>query len=166
MSHERLTDVQKEISKLNRQLAKFHELQSDILNLKKKTGSLAADIEQLGHQRDDSATNNLTISWDGPNLKLTWTAGYVKDRKNRVYQIPAGERTGLTASTYYWLGWNPIHETMSVTTALQQLVDIPNILVIAQVFTGTNVQTGAAGGGGGCTTCGGSDRNSGKYKQF
>ena len=166
MSSERLTDVQKEIAKLNRQLANVREIESRARRLDRKINALSDELQKLSQQRDDSATNNLTISWDGPNLKLTWTAGYIKDRKNRIYQIPAGERTGLLASTYYWLGWNPVHETMSVTTALQQIVDIPNILVIAQVFTGTGAQAGAAGGGGGCTTCGGSDRNSGKYKQF
>lgn len=91
--------------------------------------------------------NNITFTWTGGTLTVSWAAGYVKDHHNHFLPIPAGSRA-LSASTFYWAGWNPFHRTMSFQTSLAGFKSNSNILILSQFKTGTGAQTGTAGGGG------------------
>lgn len=161
MALDRLSDVQKEISKLNRQLAKIQQLESRVDAQDSRIAKVNRDFQDLQHQTEFDNANTLTISWDGPNTKFTWTAGYTRDKNGTIYQIPSGQYTGLTAATHYWFGWNPVHQTMSVQTDLTKLTAIDNIIVLFRIHSGGAGVTATAGGGG--QESGGSDLNGGKY---
>ncbi len=144
----KITDPQRDLPRLNRELARLKKDVEIARGVSKKLDLLEKKQETLANQRELVSTNNVTLVWVGPSLKVTWVAGYVKDKAGVIHQIPAGERTSLTANTYYWFGWNPKHQTMSVASNPETLTAIKNILIICRLFTGTAVQTANAGGGG------------------
>ena len=161
MAQERLTDVQLEISKLNRQLQRIDNLRSDLENTNSRLRRLSQNFQDIQQQTEFSNSNNITVSWNGPSLKFTWATGYVKDKSQKVYPIPAGERTGLAVATYYWFAWNPVHQTMAVEQDLSLITAISNNIVLFRVHSGDAGTTATAGGGG--NESGGSDLNGGKY---
>jgi len=108
--------------------------------------------------------NNLTFVWTGATLTMSWAPGYVKDHQGHYDHVAAGSQV-LAASTYYWVAWNTLHQTMSFNGNLDLLHGKPQLLVLCQVFTGTGGQSGTAGGGG-TAPGGGRDLNGLKYKLF
>lgn len=144
----RITDPVKDLPRLNRELRLLQRDNKEFFQLKQRVQALVKQTEDLQSKRELTSTNAMDFQWDGPNLKITWAAGYIKDREGELHHVPAGEKTGLTANIYYWMGWNPVHQTMSVVSAPETLTGIKNILVICRVYTGTNIQTGDVGGGG------------------
>lgn len=144
----RITDPVKDLSRLNRELRLLQRDNKEFFQLRQRVQQLADQQADLQSKRELTSTNALDFQWDGPNLKLTWVAGYIKDRDSKLHHVPAGEITGLTANIYYWLGWNPVHQTMSAASAPETLTTIKNILVACRVYTGTAIQTGDLGGGG------------------
>ena len=144
----RITDPYRDLPRLNRELTRLKRDVEVARGVSKKLDLLEKKQETLANQRELVSTNNMVLVWVGPSLKVTWVAGYVKDRAGVIYQIPSGERTGLTANIKYWFGWNPKHKTMAVASDPESLTAIKNVLVICRLFTGTAAQTANAGGGG------------------
>ena len=112
-----------------------------------EVAGLQTQLDQLEEKREVVSINNLEFLWTGATSTLSWVAGFVKDKNNKVYPVPAGSRTGLTTSTEYWAGWNPLHQTMSFTTALASLTNIPNMLIVCRIETGAGVNGNSGGGG-------------------
>ena len=144
----RITDTKKDLPRLNRELRRLDRDIRQARQLEQKVELLTKQNAELRDKRELVSTNNLTLVWDGPNLKVTWVAGYVKDKNGKIYQVPAGQKTGLVINTYYWFGWNPVHQTMGVASNPESLTAIKNILIICRLYTGSAIQTANAGGGG------------------
>ena len=161
MSHTRLTDPQRDVARLNRILQNLDELDSRLKVQNSRIKRLSRDFLDIADQREAHNSNTLTVSWNGPALKFTWTAGYVTDKQEKIYHVPAGEYTGLAAATHYWFAWNPIHQTMSVQEDLSLLTAIPTLIVLFRVHSGDAGTTATAGGGG--QESGGSDLTGAKY---
>lgn len=160
----KITDIEKDLPMLNKELAKFDSIQQELERVQNQSLKLNTNFAQLTNRRSVISTNNLVLTWSGTTLKLSWPAAYVRDLSQNYFPIPAGTSQPLLASTYYWVGWNPDQHTMSFQTLLDSLTNIPNILVLCQIFTGTAAQTGTAGGGGSVPSL--DDLNGAKYKLF
>lgn len=143
-----ITDAQKDVARLNRELARIDTLQDNLRRLESHIGQLRQRQVELEERRSKAGSNNLTFAWTDATTTLSWDAGYVRDHDGeRVHHVPAGSRAGLTVNTFYWAGWNPVHQTMSFEANLDTLEAIPNIVIICRVQTGNGVD-GTAGGGG------------------
>lgn len=176
-----------DIVQLNKQLDKLDELHDRLAKAEKTIEALRFQTAHLDFVHARPTFNNLTFTWTGGTTTLSWTAGWVKD-KNAVTDtgtafsqspsfrftsglprglthnvgIPAGSLV-LSASTYYWLGWDVDNGAMYALTDITKLYSHHGVLVICQIFTGTAGQTGTAGGGG---SNGGSDLSGARYKNF
>jgi hypothetical protein len=156
------------ITQLN--LSEVNRALEHIDQLTKKIGTLQSQLDSVNHQVKNLAvvhapltTNNITFTWTGSTLSLSWTAGSIANKNGINTPIPAGSITGLTASTNYWLAWNPTHQKMVANISADVLFQISSNLVICQVFTGSAGTTGVAGGGG--SSAGGkSDLSGQRYK--
>ena len=144
----RIKDAVKDIAKINSEFERTDKLEERLKQLE-------ARLEQVNKERIETADrdatthiNNINFAWDGPNLKLTWVVGYVKNAAGKIYQVPAGEITGLTASTHYWMAWNPEHQQMSAQTSIEPFVGKKNFIVICNLHTGAAGAAASAGGGG------------------
>jgi hypothetical protein len=159
----RITDYEKDLPRLNIELQRLDQLEQRI----NKLNDLAISNQQVVIQENLANgvqdQNNLTFTWTGATLTMSWAPGYVKDHQGHYNHVAAGSQV-LAASTYYWVAWNTIHQTMSFNVNLDLLHGKPSLLVLCQVFTGTGAQTGAAGGGG--TAVNGRDLSGLKYKNF
>ncbi len=145
----RLTDVKKDLSKLNHELERIDHFERILRRLEGRVKEIKREQIQLQEKRDVAGTNNLVFTWTDATATVTWAAGFVRDHDGvRVHQVPA-DATGrvLTANTSYWAGWNPIHQTMSFEANLDTLALIPNVIVICRIQTGNGLD-GTAGGGG------------------
>lgn len=143
----RLRDPQVDLFQLERRLRKVEDIRIQIRQNENRIGKVFEDINQLRNNREVVSINNMEFLWVAATSKITWVAGFVKDKDSTVFPIPSGEKTGLAASTEYWVGWNPLHQTMSFQTALESLTAIPNILIICRIETGAGVNGNAGGGG-------------------
>lgn len=175
------------LNQVNQQLDKVSELNDRLSKLEKEHQTLKFQTSNLDFVHARPTFNNLTFTWTGGSTTLSWTAGWIKD-KNAVVDtgtafsqspswrfangipvatthnigVPAGSLT-LSASTYYWLGWDTAGQLMHATTDITTLYTHHDVQVICQLFTGTGAQTGTAGGGG---SQGGSDLSGARYKLF
>jgi hypothetical protein len=162
--------------------------QIDLLDtLRAQIGQLQTRLNNVGNQaiiadpiHAPQTTNNLTFTWTGGTTTLSWAKGWIKDKnwsaqtigvpafkssapgQQHIFAIPAGSLV-LSASTTYWLGWDPSHQIMRATADASSLHGVKDIHIICQIFTGTAGQTGTAGGGG---STGGSDLSGSRYKNF
>ena len=144
----RITDVQKDLSKLNRELERIDHFERVLRRLEGRVKEIKREQIQLQEKRDVAGTNNLTFTWTNATTTVSWAAGFARDHDGiRVHHIPAGSRAGLTVNTHYWAGWNPVHQTMSFQANLDTLALIPNTVVLCRIQTGNGLD-GTAGGGG------------------
>lgn len=164
MANIRITDVVKDLPILNQALQELDRLSAISIEQQLINTGLQRQIQSSINTRGVTATNNVTFSWAGSSSELTWATGFARDSNNKYYPIPAGSSGTLSPSTHYWIGWNPSQQTMSFQTSLNALAQIPQILVLCNIFTGTTAQAGAAGGGG--TEPGLDGPNGLKYKNF
>ena len=143
----RITDINTDLPKLNTELTRLDEYEGRFKNLELRLQNLQNHSTVESKTNGVQNQNNLTFVWTGGTLTISWAAGYVKDHQGHYDPIPAGSQHAL-ANTFYWVGWNPVHQTMSFNTNLDQLTKVDNILVLCQFFTGSGAQSGSAGGGG------------------
>ena len=157
------TEGRDNTSLLNKELRKLDQARRDLLLEQRRTRRLRESLTIAEEIRAESQIDNSDFQWDGPNTKITWVAFKIKNKAGDVIQVPAGERTALAASTYYWLAWNPVHKVMAAATAVDTLTNNPLNLIVCRVFTGTGVQAGDIGGGGStaAVTSGGLDGSTG-----
>lgn len=123
------------------------EVREKVDRLERRLGRINKELEALAQEREVVATSDLVFTWTDATTTFSWAAGYVRDRFNNIYHVPAGSRAGLSTNTYYWFGWNPVHQTMSVVTNPSQLSDIPNIIVICRVRSSATAANGTGGPG-------------------
>jgi hypothetical protein len=160
----KITEIGKDLPQLNRELTRIDTHESQIASLKSQFGIVTKHLDEIKNRREVVSTNNLTFTWTGGTLKLSWAAGFLRDNALKYYTALAGTSLALTASTYYWIGWNPKQAQMSFQTSLDKLTNLGNILVVCRVFTGTAGQSGVAGGGG--SEPGGDGVSGATYKNF
>lgn len=160
------------VESLHRRLSK---VESNLEHVQFKAG-------QLDYLHEPPTLNNLVFTWHGGTSTITWPAGFIRDRnaghgarvlagsflssaRGNVHTqlIPAGTLTGVSASTYYWLGWDPQGQVMIISKNVNDVFFHDNSFTICQLFTGTGAQTGVAGGGGSQS---GIDLSGARYKLF
>jgi hypothetical protein len=142
-----ITDVQRDLPKLNSELTRLDEHERRFRDLELKLNNLSSHSAVESKTNGVQNQNNVAFVWTGGTLTISWAAAYVKDHQGHYDPIPAGSQVALP-NTFYWAGWNPVHLTMSFNTNLDQLTKVENVLVLCQFFTGTGGQTGTLGGGG------------------
>lgn len=114
-------------------------------------------------QLRNATTNDLVFTWTGSTGHVAWPGGSLKDTQGKIHVVPPSNLV-LTPSTYYWMVWNPTHQKLQAVTGVDNPVySNPNNYVICQIFTGTNVQSGTAGGGGSTSS---RDLSGARYKNF
>lgn len=169
-----------DLVQVNSQVDRIDQLQAQLNKLQKQVSSTSQQAVVGDSVHAPQTTNNITFTWTGGTTTLSWNAGYIKDKnwsvqttvrpaakstapgQQHTYAVTAGSLI-LSASTYYWLGWDFVHHVMRATTDASTLHNQFNIHIICQLFTGTGAQTGAAGGGG---SQGGVDLSGARYKNF
>ena len=134
-----MAEVPLQIRNLIEKSRQVEETRRVVDRLEARMGRINREVEGLAQTREITANSNLIFTWTDATTTFSWGAGYVRDKDNAVYHVPAGSRAGLAANTYYWFGWNPVHQTMSVVTDIAQLSGIPNVIII------TNIRSSAAG---------------------
>lgn len=154
-----------DLVQLNRQFARLDLLHKQNSDLQQRVENLSSQVKQFDVVHAPQTTNDILFTWTGGTTTLSWPAGSVKNKNNQNVPVSAGTLTGLTASKYYWLAWNPIHKQMIAQLGVDGLLQNSNNIVICQVFTGGGGDTGVAGGGG-SSNSGGSDLSGGRYKLF
>lgn len=152
-----------DLDQINRQLDGVDSLFHEVQNLKGQLASVHTNLRNVIATHSPATSNNVTFTWTGSTQTLSWPAGSVKDAKGINIPVLAGSLTSLSASTYYWLAWNKIHQQMVSSTNADTLLENINNTVICQVFTGTTGQTGTAGGGGSQSAV---DLSGARYKNF
>jgi|SRR5581483_1708617 len=159
----RITDSTKNLAQLNRQLDQVEKLRKDNELQKQQIAQLNNTVNQFDLARQVERTNNITVTWTGGTLTLSWPAGYTRDKDGNVTRILAGSRV-VIASTVYWFAWNDFHNTMAIDSNLQNVNTKARNIVLFSVKTGTAGQAGTAGGGG--SAPGGTDKNAVSYVNF
>lgn len=152
-----------DLREINRQLEQITTVRKQLESLSQKVGNQSAQLKQVDIVHAPATTNNLLFTWTGSTLTLSWPAGSVRDKNGANRPVAAGSIGNLTASTYYWLSWNPVHQVMSAQISAESSLENPGNIVICQLFTGTAGQTGTAGGG---KSSGHSDLSGSRYKLF
>lgn len=168
------------LKQVNLQIDIIDSLQKQVSALQRQLGNIGQQIVITDPFHAPQTTNNLTFTWTGGSATLSWNAGFLKDKNwnaqtlsnppvrssapgiQHIFTVPAGSLV-LNPSTYYWLGWDPDHQTMRATQDASTLHGDEDIQMICQLFTGTAGQTGTAGGGG---STGGTDLSGARYKNF
>jgi len=168
------------IDQVNRKLDVLDIVQSQIQDTQLKLENIGQSVGILDPVHAPQTTNSMNFVWNGGAQQITWVQGFIKDKnwkaqtvasptikssakgQQHLYTIPAGSLS-LVPSTYYWLGWDPVHQKMLATPDVSILHGNYNVHIICQIFTGTAGQSGAAGGGG---STGGVDLSGAKYKNF
>lgn len=166
----RITNIETDLPKLNTELARMDLHQQQITELQNQVGQLTKQLltNSTTSPANHLSQNNLTFVWTGSVTTLSWAAGYI--HSNGVYIHVASGSIKLTPSTYYWMAWNPTHQTMSAQTDYSKLFnliaapDTNTISIVCQIFTGAGGQSGSVGGGG--TEPGGIGNNGKQYKLF
>lgn len=160
----RITNIETDLPKLNSELTRLDAYENRFKELELKLQQLRTSTSTENKTNGVQNQNNIAFSWTGATTTISWTTGYVKDHEGHYDPILAGSQSGFSANTYYWVGWNPVHSTMSFNTSLDALTKISNVLVICQFFTGTAGQSGSLGGGG--TVPNGQGLNGERFKLF
>lgn len=163
----KINDIVKDLPSLNKELSKFDLHDQQINDLKSQVGQLQKQllVDTTTGPENHLSQNNIIFTWTGSTTTLSWAPAYI--HSNGTYIHIAAGSLSLTASTYYWMAWNSIHQSMSAQTNYQNLINAlgsGKLFILAQIFTGTGGQTGAAGGGG--TEPGGVGNNGKQYKSF
>lgn len=162
----RITDIQKNLPALNKQLAELEDLRVEVKKLRRLVSQHAKSLGSIEKTREFTGVNNITFTWTGATLTLSWSAGSVQDRNENYVPIPSGSRV-LVATTHYWAAWNPVHQVMVFATNLSTINKNPNNLVLCRIHTGAGGASGTAGGGGAdSATFGGWDTNRKPYDYF
>lgn len=166
-------------AQLNAALQRIDSLRKIVIDMQQQMGAMKHLLESIDVTHAPATTNNLVFTWTGGTTTLSWANGFLQDKNataNKIvgqhlatapgivhnHQVIAGSMH-LTASTFYWLAWNPTHQEMVASTDAGKLFQNPGNLIICQIFTGTGGQTGVAGGGG---STGGTELSGAKYKNF
>ena len=160
----KITDINKDLPILNDKLAQIDQLQVQINQQKQLSAQINQQLAKLNGTQDGVAVNSLDLTWTGSTLTISWPAGFVRNTSHDYEPFPAGSQAGLSASTNYWIGWNPFQQAMSIQASINTLQNIRNISVICEFYTGTAGQSGPAGGGG--TEVSGTGLNGRPYKLF
>lgn len=144
----RVTDYERDKAKLNRAFALVEQLENEVHHQREQIELLRKQQIKLAEQRTTAGANDLTFTWTDATTTISWAAGFIRDHGGeRVLHVPAGSRAGLTANTFYWAGWNPVHQTMSFEKSIDTLNQVKNIVIVCRIQTG-NGANGTAGGGG------------------
>lgn len=174
-----------DLVQLNRQYGDvIEELRKRIGTLEREHANTAAQVQNLDFVHAKQTTNNLVFTWHGGTGVVDWPEGFLQDKNANsqqvvgsvfssskgpaltsahTYPVPAGSQSGLSASTYYWIGWNHVGQQIVFTKDVGQIFQGTHTHVICQIFTGTGAQTGVAGGGGSQS---GVDLSGTRYKLF
>ena len=158
----RITNIERDISKLNKELTRLDGVDQELQRLRQEFFNLKKLQRQENIRNGVPNQNNVTFTWTGSSGLISWNDGYVKDHHGNYLPVRAGSTAGVN-NTYYWAAWNPVHKTMSFQNNLDTYQKIPNALIVCQVFTGTGAQTATIGGGG-SEPGGGSGLNGKQYK--
>lgn len=168
------------LDQINRQIDLLDTLHAQVQDLQKQLNFSAQHVAVTDPIHAPTTSNNMIFTWTGGSQQLSWVQGFLKDKnwtaqttadpavkssakgQQHMFPIPAGA-VPVNPSTFYWLGWDPVHQKMLATTDVSALHGNYNVHVICQVFTGTAGQTGVAGGGG---SNGGVDLSGTRYKNF
>jgi len=168
------------LDQLNRQFEKLDIISAQINDTQRKLQEIGQSVSISDPIHAVQTTNNLNFVWSGVAQQITWVQGFVKDKnwaaqtvaspaikssakgQKHLFTIPAGTLS-LVPSTYYWLGWDPVHQKMLSTSDVSVLHGNYNVHVLCQIYTGTVGQSGTAGGGG---STGGVDLSGARYKNF
>lgn len=160
----RVSKLPQDLRRLNDALSLFDQAQRDLTYFRQKQTSQTQSITTTFTNQDRISNTNLTFTWTGGTTTLSWAAGFIKDKNGKVYAVPAGSRS-LTASTIYWVAWNPFHKVMAFSsTGSDSLAKNKNNFLVCSLKTGTGIQTGTAGGGG--SESGGSATTGNRYVLF
>ena len=168
------------LDQVNRQIDTIDSLRTQVSNLQKLVSNIGHQVTIADPIHAPQTTNNFIFTWTGATTTLSWVAAFIKDKnwsaqtlarapalstapgQQHIWSVPAGSLT-LSASTYYWLGWDPDAQIMRATPDASSLHGDFDIQMICQIFTGTAGQSGVAGGGG---STGGTDLSGARYKNF
>jgi hypothetical protein len=168
------------LNEINRQIDTLDIIKAQVGDIQSKVDFNAQQINVADPIHAPSTTNNATFVWTGGTEILSWNSAYIKDKnwsaqtlanpaikssakgQQHVYAIPAGTLS-LAPSTYYWLGWDFVHQQMVATQDASSLHGNYNMHILCQIYTGTSGQGGTAGGGG---STGGTDLSGSRYKNF
>lgn len=164
MPQGKIHNVEEELQVLNRALRKLTENVEGLTQVKTQVAGLKQSITSLEQNITTTYSNNANFQWDGTNLKMTWAAFSLISKQGKVIPVPAGQVTGLSASTEYWFAWNANHQKMGANTALTPLHKKPDNIVVGRFKTGTGAQSGSAGGGG--SEAGGDGHAGNTYNKF
>lgn len=172
------------LEQVNLQLDKLDSLIKRVGEAEARVKTLHFQVGQLDFIHAKPTTNNLTFKWTGGgggtgNGAISWAQGFIQDKNanaqlvvgNRfssakgdahTYNIPAGTLAGQPQNSFVWIGWNYIARQMVVTTNAGILFHDLHMLVICQLFTGTEAAGLETIGGGGSQ--GGVDLSGARYK--
>lgn len=172
--------TESDLSELNQALQRVDSLRKQVTSMIQELGAVKKQVAAINVTHAPVTTNNLVFTWTGASGTISWTQGFLQDKNataNKLigqgnfnapgvvhnHAILAGSTPSLTASTFYWIAWNPIHRQMVFSPDAGKLYQNTDNILICQIFTGTAGQTGVAGGGG---STGGTELSGAKYKQF
>jgi len=168
------------LDQVNRQIDTIDALQKQIADLQQQMAHVGQTSNIADPIHAPLTTNNLSFTWTGGSQSLSWLQGFVKDKNWQAqtiasptvissakgqfhfFAISSGSLS-VAPSTYYWMGWDPVHQIMLATPDAATLHGNRGVHIICQLYTGTVGQTGVAGGGG---STGGVDLSGSRYKNF
>lgn len=169
-----------DLTQVNLQVDRIDKMESQLLALTKKVNNVGFQATTADPTHGTQTTNNITFTWTGGANTISWPAGIIQDKNasaqkvitkaavssapGALHNFPVTAGTlALTPSTYYWMGWDHTHNVMQAQTDVRTLYQNQDVLVVCQLFTGTAMQTGVAGGGGSQM---GFDLSGARYKLF
>src|SRR6266568_4827827 len=154
----RVTKIPEDLRRLNDQLANLDKTTRDLVQLAQTSQGQIADLDKVAAQRNPTTTNNIVFSWDG-TATISWTKGYIQAIDKTNFPVTSGSRAGFSATTTYWVVWNPNQKVMAINADLRAIASNKNNIILGQITTlGTGV-SGTIGGGG--TMSGGSGSSGG-----
>jgi hypothetical protein len=132
-----ITNIEKDLPKLNAALQSIDDLRDEILGVSKQIHTTAQKVKTLqGKQSNFTAINNLTFTWANPTL--SWPAGFIRDTAGDNFPVAAGSITGLTNGGTYWLAWNEGHSVLAAVTDVSTIA-LPINLVVCRVTLAAGV---------------------------
>src|SRR5438067_1953787 len=130
-----------ELNQLNPQLERIEHLHKRLAEVEATLKAVSFQTSQLDFIHARQTFNNLVFTWTGATGSISWTKGWLKDKNalvdtgqafsqapsfkfttghpgglNHNIFVAAGAISSLTASTYYWLGWNTTNNQMYALT--------------------------------------------------
>lgn len=171
-----------DLGQLNKRIDLLDDLIKRVGTLETATRTVSFQVGQLDYIHAKPTTNNLIFQWTGTGATkgtISWALGFIQDKnatanlligKNfssakgdaHTYQIPAGTLTGQPQASFLWMGWNYIAQRMVASADAGVLFHDTHMLVICQLFTGTDAAGLEVIGGGGSQ--GGVDLSGARYK--